>query len=97
MKEKNKGITIHKKQAMIFLVATIILLLFIILILLITKQNAVNRFKKAIAATNYKVEISILNSKYAEVNGTKTKSPLWGGERDVEGKKKTRQELALLK
>ena len=33
----------------------------------------------------------------AEVNGTKTKSPLWGGERDVEGKKKTRQELALLK
>lgn len=60
MKEKNKGITIHKKQAMIFLVATIILLLFIILILLITKQNAVNRFKKAIAATNYKVEISIL-------------------------------------
>ena len=34
---------------------------------------------------------------YAEVNGEKTKSPLWGGERDAEGKKKTRQEIALLK
>ena len=34
---------------------------------------------------------------YAEVNGKKTKSPLQGGERGIEGKKKTRQEFALLK
>ena len=60
MKEKKQGIIIQKKQAMLFLVATIILLLFIILVLLITKQNAENRFKKAISATNYKVEISVL-------------------------------------
>ena len=42
-------------------------------------------------------KVGILNSKPAEVNGEKTKSPLWGGERDAEGKKKTRQEIALLK
>ena len=43
------------------------------------------------------VNVGALNSKSAEVNGEKTKSPLWGGERDAEGKKKTRQELALFR
>lgn len=42
-------------------------------------------------------KVGILNSKPAEVNGEKTKSPLWGGERDAEGKKKTRQDFALFR
>ena len=41
-------------------------------------------------------KVGILNSKPAEVNGEKTKSPLWGGERDAEGKKKTRQVFVLV-
>lgn len=42
------------------------------------------------------VKVGTMNSKPAEVNGEKTKSPLWGGERDVVGKKKTRQTSCLV-
>ena len=63
MKEKNKEITIHKKQATIFLGIVILLLFVLIVVMLVTKNNANNRFKKAIEITNYKVEISVLENK----------------------------------